>query len=333
MALHTRLMRIVALVSALLMAGATGYHYLEGWSWFDGLYMTVITLATVGFNEVRVLTTEGRLFTIVLIVFGVSTMTYTVTQVTGFVVEGQLNQIFRGRRMGRLIERMADHYIVCGFGRIGHSVVSELIAADVPFVLIADDDSVRDLTVEGREILAIVGDATDEETLQRAGIERASGLIAALPNDADNVMVTLTARDLNMDLIIVARATQESAIPKLQRAGANRVVSPYDLGGRRMASIVLRPSVMDFLDVMMHPGEMEMRVEQITIPSHSCLEGKTIRETAIGEKTGAIILAVRTLDGQIHSNPGPSHVIKEWELLIVMGRADQIQALKTLCDD
>ena len=332
MAPYDRFIRVIVLVAALLLVGATGYHYLEGWPWFDGLYMTVITLATVGFGEVRDLTMEGRLFTIALIVFGVSTMTYTLTQMTGFVVEGQLNQIFRGRRMGRMIERMTDHYIVCGFGRIGHSVVSELIAADVPFVLIEAEPPAAGITVEGREVPTIVGDATDEAVLQQAGIERALGLIAALPNDADNVMVTLTARDLNMDLIIVARATQESAVPKLERAGATRVVSPYDLGGRRMASIVVRPSVMDFLDVMMHSGKVEMRVEQITIPSHSCFEGKTIRETGIGEKTGAIVLAVRTLDGQIHSNPGPSHIIKEWEQLIVMGREDQIQALKGLCD-
>jgi len=323
--------RVLVLAACLLVVGSSGYHYLEGWSWLDGLYMTMITVATVGFGEVHPQSVAGRFFTMGLIVVGVSVVGYALTQMTNFVVEGQLNNVFRRRAMERLIRQMSDHYIVCGYGRIGRAVVQEFVQAGVPFVIVTRDDP-GTLSFEDREVPVIVGDASDEEVLQRAGIERAKGLVAALPDDADNVLVTMTARDLNLDIVIVARAAQNAMIRKLRRAGANRVISPYELGGRRMASIVLRPAVVDFLDVMMHSGEVEIRLEEMTIPVRSPLDGKTIRDARIGERTGAIILAVRTLDGKTVTNPGPGYVLRAWEQLIVMGSDAQIRGLRAAAE-
>ena len=330
---YRALIRVIAYAGVLLVIGSTGYHFIEGWPWFDGLYMTVITIATVGFSETGRLTVSGRLFTILLIVFGVSVMGYALTQMTSFVVEGHFNLAFRRRRMEQIIEQMADHYIVCGFGRIGRSVVEEFVDAAVPFVVItkdtAEDDSLLD---REKPIPLVVGDATDEDVLLKAGVERARGVVAALPDDPDNIMITITTRDLNLDTIVVARASQESSVRKLRRAGANRVISPYDLGGRRMASLILRPTVMDFLDVITHSGEVEIRLEEITIPPKSRLNGKTIRDSKIGEGSGAIILAVRTLDARTVTNPGASHELKEWEQLIAMGRPNQIESLKEMVE-
>ena len=329
---YRRLLRVFIFMACLLVIGATGYHYLEDRSWFDGLYMTVTSLTTVDFGEVRPLTAEGRLFTIGLIAVGVSVMGYAFTQMISFVVEGHFHGIFKGKRMERMIEGMSGHYIVCGFGRIGHAVVQEFVETSVPFVLITAEAPSEDIRMGGKEVPLIIGDATDEDVLKKAGIERAKGLVTALPDDADNVLVTMTARDMNLDIIIVARASQDASIRKLHRAGANRVISPYDLGGRRMASIVLRPSVMDFLDVIMHSGEVEIRLEEITIPEKSSLDGKTIREARVGETTGAVILAVHTLEGKTITNPGASHTLRAWEQLIVMGRSNQIQALREIAE-
>jgi voltage-gated potassium channel len=328
---YRALIRIATFVVLLIVTGATGYHFIEGWPWFEGLYMTVITIATVGYGEVMPVSTLGRLFTMALIVFGVSVMGYALTQMTSFVVEGHFNRAFRGRRLERMIQQMSDHYIVCGYGRIGRSVVTELVDADVPFLVITrESDTGDELFVNDREIPILLGDATDEDLLLRAGLERAKGVIAALPDDADNIMIAITTRDINLDTIVVARASNESSVRKLRRAGAHRVISPYDLGGRRMASLILRPSVMDFLDVIMHTGDVEIRLEEITLPSKSPLHGMTMRDAKIGERSGAIVLAVRTLDGKTITNPGAQHELKEWEQLIVMGRPDQINELREM---
>ena len=324
------LLTVVSLMAALLIMGTTGYRVLEGWSWSDSIYMTVITLATVGFAEVHEMDAAGKMFTIVLIVGGVSVVGYSVTLMTGFIVEGRINEALRGRRMGKMIEKLSDHYIVCGFGRIGSVVVSELVESGKSLVVIDTEQHPEGISVAGTRVPLIVGDATDEGILQQAGIERAKGLVTALSGDPENIMVALVASGLNMDLTIVARATSEGAVSKLYRAGATKVVAPYELGALRMASLLLRPSVMDFLDVMMCTGDVEIRLEQITLSDDSCLSGQTIRDAHIGGRTGAIILAVRTLDGKLVNNPSGNHLMQGWEQLIVMGRHEQIEALKEL---
>ena len=329
---YNDLFRVIFLLLGLLAFGTMGYRFFEGWGWFDSLYMTVITLATVGFREIGPMDTAGRAFTIVLIMGGVSVLGYGATKMTSFVVEGRLNEILRGRRMEKVIGKLDGHYIVCGYGRIGTVVTAEFVESGVPVVVVDHAEHPEGIIVGEYQVPLIVGDATDEEVLLSAGIERAKGLVAALPGDAENIMATLVARDLNMDLVIVARAVTETCVSKLYRAGATNVVSPYELGARRMASTVLRPFVVDFLDVMMHAGDAEIRLEQVTIGQKSEFAGKTIRESEIGARTGAIILAVGALDGRTINNPSGIHVLEPWEKLIVMGKPDQIDAVRKLAE-
>ena len=326
------LFRTILMVLGLLLFGAAGYRFVEGWEWSDSLYMSVITVATVGFQEVAPLDGPGRVFTMILILGGVSVLGYGATRMTSFVIEGRLNEILRGRRMEKAIGLMKGHYIVCGFGRIGRVVVSEFVESGMPVVVIDTVEHPEGITCGETHVPLVVGDATDEEVLIRAGIERAKGLVTALPGDADNIMVTLVARDLNMDLIIIARAGTDTNISKLYRAGATNVVSPYDLGARRMASMVLRPFVVDFLDVMMHTRAGEIRLEQVTIGQNSKLAGQSIRDSHIGAETGAIILAVGALDGKTINNPSGAYTLQAWEKLIVMGNPSQIDALRALAE-
>ncbi len=245
---------IAFLLLVLLVAGGTlGYSWVEGWSVAESLYMTVITITTVGYGEVRTLSPQGRQFTILLIVFSVVTAGYSVTTLLGFIFEGQIVQLMRGRRMERAISRLSDHYIICGCGVVGKQVALEFRQAGVPFVIVERDPEHSEL---GRDesVLFVKGDADDDETLIEAGIEQAKGLVSALRQDGGNVFVVLTARQLNPSLMIVARAAEEQTVGKLLRAGADRVISPYQIAGRRMASVILRPSVMNFLDVVVEGG-------------------------------------------------------------------------------
>jgi voltage-gated potassium channel len=329
---HRDLLKVVGFLAALVATGAVGYRVIEGWSWFECVYMTIITIATVGFREVHALSDIGRLFTVLLIVGGVSIVGYGATLMTSFVVEGRINEAFRGRRLGRIMENMKEHYIVCGYGRIGSVVAEELVTCGRPIVIVDTEEHPGGIRINDVEVPLIVGDATEEETLLRAGIERASGLVAALPGDADNVMATLVARDLNMDIYVVARAVVESSVSKLHRAGATKVVAPYELGARRMASLLLRPLVLDFLDVMMHGGDVEIRLEQVTISQKSPMSGKTIRDASIGALTGAIVLAVKTLDGKTITNPSGDYTLNAWEQVIVMGSPEQLAKLRDMTE-
>lgn len=323
--------------------GTLGYYLIEGnqpdgapWTVTDSLYMTVITITTVGYGEVHRLSEAGRQFTIVLLFCSMVTAGYSVTTVIAFIFEGQILQLMRGRRMERRISKMRDHYIICGCGVVGKEVALEFKNSDVPFLIIDRSPEESELGRD-EDIIFLRGDAEHDETLIEAGIERAKGLVAALKQDEANVFVVLTARQLNPDLTIVARAAEQRTVSKLERAGADRVISPYQIAGRRMASVVLRPSVVDFLDVAMEQRDMSMRMEEVRIAAQSPMVGKALRESGIGKQTGAIIIGIHGPDGRTRIDDSEAKslamvVLREGDILISMGNDKQIQTLKEFAE-
>lgn len=314
---------IVALVVAV---GTSGYALIEGWSLFDSLYMTIITVGTVGFGETHPLSVPGRAFTMVLILAGVGALGYSLAQFIDFLLEGHLTGFLEGRRMHKRIEHLSGHTIVAGFGRVGSVACDSLHDEGADFVIVDADERACD---EAREAgwLAINGDATEEDVLLAAGVERAGSVITALSGDAENLFVTVTARGLNPDAFIVARSSHASTEPKLLKAGANRTITPNVIGGRRMAAMVLRPTVSEYLDIVTQGDGVEYRLQEVELSAHSVFSGKTLAEARIREITGAQVVAVVGRDGAVDGNPGPDTVVSAGEKLVVLGT---IKAVETL---
>jgi voltage-gated potassium channel len=319
-----RLRFALAALVGVLVAGTVGYLVL-GFSLIDAIYQTVTTVATVGFREVQPLSTSGQIFTIVLILVGVGTALYTFTLILEAVVEGHVVELLGRRRMEREIGRMAGHVIVCGFGRVGRNLAQYLLGAGDEVVVVEKDPERATAAEETHHVVR--GDATRDEVLQEAGIDQARVLVTALNTDADNLFVTLSARGLRDDLFIVARARVESSEAKLTQAGADRVVNPQGIGGARMAAFVLQPHVAEFLDVVMHDGSLEFRLEEIAVPPGSPLAGKSLREAHIRDSTGALILALRESGGEFTTNPPPETVLSAGQILISIGTEAQLKAL------
>jgi voltage-gated potassium channel len=317
---------LVALVPLLLIAGGTvGYVVLESWSWFDALYMAVITLMTIGYGEVHPLSHAGRTFTMVLALVGATTLAAAATYVLRFIVSGELNQAFGRQRMQRTLDSVTDHVILCGFGRVGRRVVDELGLADVP-VVVVDRDEARLQALP----LWVAGDVTLDETLKRAGIGRARALVAAVPSDADNLYVTMSARLLNPRLTIVARAEGEGTEEKLMRAGATRVISPTAIGGQRVVQAVLRPAVLDFIDLATKSQHLELQMEQALVQKGSSLDGVTIRDAALRERCDVLVVAVQRADGRMTFNPPPDDRLVHGERLVVLGNRASLDKLEAL---
>jgi voltage-gated potassium channel len=314
----------LALFGAVLVGGTLGYVAL-GFGVVDAAYQTVTTVTTVGFREVRPLTTAGKVFTMVLILGGVGTALYTFGLLLEVLIEGELRDVFRRRRMAREIERMSGHVVVCGWGRVGREV-ARFLAGSGERVVVVDRDPDRLATVADH--LQVLGDATDDATLLRAGVDRARALVAALDTDADNLFVTVSSRALRPDLVIIARARDESSEAKLLRAGATRVVNPQRIGGSRMAAFARQPHVVDFLDVVMHDGSLEFRLEEVAVPPGSPLAGCTLRDAQIRDRTGALVLAIRGPDGRFTTNPPPETPIRPDDILIAIGTTSQLAALR-----
>jgi voltage-gated potassium channel len=312
----------LTVMAFVVLVGTVGY-LLFGFSPLDALYQTVITVTTVGFNSPHTLSAGSKVFTIVLILVGVGTALYTFSAVLEVLIEGHMRELVRRRRMEREIVRMSGHVIVCGWGRVGREVAQFLAGASRD-VVVVDRDPSRLETVPHPWVL---GDVSDDETLREAGIDRAAALVAALNTDADNLFVTVAAKSLRQDLQIIARARTESSEAKLKRAGADRVVNPQQLGGDRMASFVTQPHVVDFVDVVMHDGSLEFRLEELEVPATSSLAGSTIRSTHLRDRTGALVLAIRRPDGVFVTNPSPESVISAGDVLISVGTAEQLGAL------
>ncbi len=314
---------------AVFVLGIAGFIFLEHWSFLDSIYMVVITLFTIGFQEVHPLSEAGRVLTMVIAVAGVGTAVYAAGQAAEIIVEGEILGFRMRRKMDKKIREMQSHFIISGYGRVGHQVAADFDAAGIPFVVI---DSKPETMVElkPRGVPHLIGDATLDETLEEAGIRRARGLVACSDSDVANVYVTLSARALNPSLYIVARAAQRETEKKLKKAGADRVISPYFISGRRMATMVTRPVTSDFLDMVTHGGELEFRLHEITLPPEASLVGRSIAEAEIRQKTGAVILAIRAADGRFDLQPGPESVLSPGVTLVVIGTPDQIEALEAL---
>jgi voltage-gated potassium channel len=320
---------ILALV-IIATVGVLGYMVFEGWSFPDALYMTVITLTTVGYREVRTLDTTGQLWTMALLITGVGTLFYAAVSSVELVVEGAIRGYFGRRRMEAAIGKLSGHQILCGYGRVGRQVAAEFAHDDVPFVVIDQDpEIVEECVAEG--YLALLGEASDDGRLEEAGVRRAKGLVAAVDSDADNVFVVLSARKLNPRLNIVARASSDESAAKLEMAGADRTLSPYAVGGRRLASLATQPLIVDFLDIVTR-GEkgIEFRLEEFGVPEDSFLAGHTIGELRIGERTGAMILATRNKEGTFDTTPSANNRVRAGDTLIVLGTREQISRLERL---
>lgn len=324
-----RIVSALILLFIVLLVGVVGYQLIEGWNTFDALYMTVITLASVGYGETHPLGTYGRLFTIFLIVFGVGTIAYGLTAVTAFVVEGTLKDILGRRKMEAEIGKLKDHIILCGLGETGRHIAEEFIKVQVPFVVVdRNEDRIKEISRIGR-LLYIIGDATDDEVLLKAGIQSAKGLATALPSDKDNLFVILTARGLNPNLRIVAEAVEIEDRAKLLKVGADAIVAPSFIGGLRMASEMIRPTVVSFLDKMLRASGDAVRVEQARVPAGSGIAGHTIGEAQIYQKTGLVVFAIARGEA-FELNPGPDTRLQEGDGLIVCCSVGQLKKLNDL---
>lgn len=321
-----RNLKLIAFALVLLtFVGVAGFHYIEGWSWFDGFYMVVTTFSTIGYQEVHPLSHAGRIFNVLLILVGVSLVFLGIGSLTQALLEFSLRKFFGRRKMEREIDRLRDHYIICGVGRVGRSAARELARKPVPFVILEQNDAKA--ARFGNDWLVLVGDATQEQTLRQVHIERARGLVAATTTDATNLYIVLTARGLNPQLTIIARASEEGAEKHLLKAGADSVVSPYHFAGQRIAQTFLRPHVVSFLDTATTHLGMDLEIGEILVSSNSEFAGKTVGSSRIRQERGVIILAIKRESG-MHFNPAPDDLIQPGDCLIAMGQPAQLRQLE-----
>ena len=323
---------IIGVIALFVVAliGTLWYRIVEGWSWSDAVFMTVITLATVGYGETNPLGTRGRLFTIALILMGVISIGYIVNRFTEAIIQGYFQEGIRLRQRRRLIDTLTEHYILCGFGRTGRQIALEFKAEGIPFVTI-DSQAEQVEAAQDLGCVAVHGDATLDDTLLTVGIERAICLVAALPSDAENLYTVLSAKTLNPKIRAIARASTEEAVKKLQRAGADAVVSPYITGGKRMAAAALRPQVLDFMDGILTGGDRAFYLEEFLLDLQtSPVVGQTLREARLRSQTGALVLAIRRADGELIAGPNGDTRLLAGDLLISMGTVEQLRQLNRL---
>jgi voltage-gated potassium channel len=326
MAAIRHLRKIGALLLLVVAIGTAGFHYIEGWSWFDGFYMVVTTLTTIGYQELHPLSHAGRVFNVFIILSGVSLVLVGIGLLSQALLEFELQSFFGRRRMEREIGRLDSHYIICGMGRVGRSVARELAQKPVPFVIVESVEGKRQRFAH-ENWLVIAGDATLEATLREAQIERARGLIAATTTDATNLYIVLTARGLNPRLKIIARASEDGAEKHLLTAGADSVVSPYSFAGQRIAQSLLRPHVVSFLDTATTHLGMDLEIGEIHITTGSKFAGKTLETSRIRQERGIIVLAIKRRDS-MRFNPAPDERIEPDDCLIAMGEPAQLRQLE-----
>lgn len=328
--IQKELMAGTAALGGVFIIGTLWYRLVEKWSWEDAAYMTVITLATVGYGEIHPLGSQGRLFTIALILMGVITIGYMVNRFTEALIQGYFQEGIRLRQQRRLMESLSEHYILCGFSRTGRQIAKEFRAEGVPFVIIDSDiESVRKGQDEGYTLYQ--GDATLDETLYKVGIERAICIVAALPSDAENLYTVLSAKTLNPDIRAIARASTEEAVQKLQRGGADAVISPYITGGKRMAASALRPQVMDFVDGILTGADRQLYMEEVLLDPAICpYLGETLQKARLRSQTGALVLAIRRTDGTLIGGPTGDTILLPGDLLICMGTSEQLRSLNQI---
>ncbi len=322
---------LLALVpAALVVAGTLGYWILEpDYSLFDALYMTVITLTTVGYGEVHLLHTSGRIFTIFLLIGGVFSVFYSATEMIRIIVSGEFQGLFERKRMERKLAGLTNHLIVCGYGRMGKHVCREFSQQKLPFVLIdRKSEAIQDFNMPNG--IALVGDATSDETLKQAGVERARAVVVVAASDADNLYITMTARLLSPSVFIVARAEGDVAEKKLRRAGADRVVSPYAIGGFRVAQAVLRPAVVDFIELATRTEHLDLQIEETRVGAGSPLDHATLSASRVRQEFGVIIVAIKKAAGHMLFNPPGDAFMEAGDTLIALGHRQQLDQLEQL---
>ncbi len=321
----------VGVVAILIATGTIGYKLILGLPWFDCFYFTLITITTIGFGEPEGMTEQARYFTAFLIITGVGSIGYALSVAARAVLEFELIATFGKRRMFKDINKLTDHYIVCGAGRIGARVIVELSRRGHDFVIIEGNENNADkLLAQGH--LVLMGDATDDNVLRAAGIERARGLVCAVSSDPDNLYITLTARDINKDLRIVSRANEESAVKRLLKAGADKVVSPVITGSYQMAQVLLKPAVADFMEMATMTEKLELEMEQIEIYKGSPFITRALKDTGIRPNLDVMVIAIRRSSGQMIFNPSAETVIEEQDALVVIGSHTSLEALEKLAN-
>ena len=329
--LRNRFLLILTAITAILVVGTIGFSVIEGYSLFDAFYMSLITITTVGYEEVKKLSYAGRVFNTLFIFFGVSVMFLAIGAMTETIIELQLGEFFGKRRMKRMIENLHDHYVLCGFGRVGRGAAAELQRSGVPF-LVVDPDEKKVERATKLQMLVLSGDATSDETLREAGIHRAKGLIAALPSDAENLFLVLSARVLKSDLRVAARVNEEESESKLRHAGADAIFRPYNVTGYRLAQAILRPYVFEFLDFTTSTVDLGLKVgiEQVMVAKESELSSKSLRDMQLRKDLNVIVLAIRKSDGKMQFNPPADAVVEGGDHLVVMGDPEHLRKLETL---
>lgn len=320
------IIRGALLLSLLLLFGSTGYMVIEGWPFFDGFYMTVITITTVGYGEVRTVSEPGRIFTVFLVFAGMGIMAYTLGIVAQMMVEFQVRDIIGRRKLGLKLKHIKNHYILCGYGRIGSVIAQELKSNNIPLMVVDQNPQTRD-KLRNLQIPYIIDDATSEDVLVEAGVERAKGLVTVVLSDADNLFITMTARGLNPKLFILARADEEPTEKKLLRAGANKVVLPYLIGGLRMVHTILRPAVTDFFDFAMQDKNIELKMEELKVDEKSTLNGVRLLDSKIRQDMNVIIVAIRNKEGAMRFNPASDERIEAGSTLIALGPIGDLKKL------
>jgi len=320
--------RFVALLILLvIVTGTIGYSLIEGWSLWDAFYMTIITITTVGYFEVHPLSWAGQAFTVVLILTGVGAFFYAFTLFMALLASGTLLERRERKRLARMLDDLTDHFILCGYGRLGEIISREFARQHVPFVVIERNPERVRLAMD-HGYLTVEADASSEDVLRRVRIDRARGLVAAVSTDAENVYAVLSARLLKPDLFIVGRAETEDARTKLTRAGASRVISPYHIGGLQLAQTALRPAVVDFVQLATSSEHMELNLEQVHVAETSALAGRSLIDAGLRQRFGVVVVGIRRADGKMDFNPAPETAILAGDDLVVLGKTDSLKDLE-----
>lgn len=327
---YQNIYRYIIILISIITVGTAGFMYIEKFSLVESLYTTIVILSTVGYSGgARGLDQNGELFAVFMITIGIGFVTYSAGGLFKALIEGELKRSIGRFKVTKAIENLKDHYILCGLGRIGAIVAQKLKSNNIPFIAIDKDPQILSL-IEKNDYLFLQGDGTDEELLKRAGIHKAKGLIAAMANDSDNVYTILTARDMNPSIFIISRAGESTSISKLYKAGANRVISPYIIGGEKIAQSIMKPNVIDFMELATAETNFDLKIEELTIQEGSELDGKSVEQSKIRQLHDITIVAVRKPDGVFVYNPNPQFILNKRDILIAVGRSDAIEKFEKL---
>ncbi len=320
----------LALIILMMLIGTIGFHVIEGWSFLDCLYMTIITIFTVGFKEVRVLSSQGQMFTIFVILGGAGTAIFAFTRIAEIAFEGGINKFWRRKRMEKKLKNLKDHYIICGHGRMGKIVRERLEEEKLPFVVIDNKEGKLEDLKQTNSCLFIEGDATHEDILTKAGIKKAKGLAALLSTDADNLYLVLSAKLINPSLFILSKAMDEEAERKILQIGANKVVSPYKLSGLKIAQGLIRPTLVDFMDLIIRRKELALYMEELVVKKDSKIVNRNLTECDIRRTANVIVVAMKKPGKDIEFNPSPDSKIKTGDILLVLGDKNAVNQFENI---